>query len=365
MKASSVSGRTWLTCLSLGFYAAISTAACTQSPELGAGATTTSASAAGGAGGSGAHSPNGVGGSAGAACPDPREEDGVVALGFVPELRKVGVLSFYYYAPASPRALIFTFHGSGGDAKIWFELTEPQRLMARLVEAGYAVAALDSISGHATRDKKQWDLSGPVIDNPDFKNVVNAIGLLKNNNIVPADIPIVLMGGSNGGAFASAASTGLDAKALVLHISRGLKVAFNTPNTPPPTAWVVGRQDDIVTFDTAALNIPAIEQAGVPYAFLINEPVPVAADSMTRIAGVSSSVSKTFFEKVKEAGLLDGCDRQLASPESNHAWAGFLPSSDELLREQVRHQLLELHAGHTITSDFGEQLVSFLDDHLK
>ncbi len=288
-----------------------------------------------------------------------------MALGFTPSKHVIGPLELYHHVPPSPRALVFTFHGTGGDAKLWFELTEARRLMAALVGAGYAIATLDSIAGHATGGKKQWDLSGPIEENADYQNVVSAITLLKNQKIVSDDIPIVLMGGSNGGAFASAVSTSIDAEALVLHISRGLEVAFKPPSTPPPTAWLVGRNDDVVEYETANLNISNIEAAGVAHVFLTNEPAPLAADSLTRIDGVSAQQSATFFMKVQAAELLDACGRQLSSPDVNQAWSAFLPAGDEALFEQIRHQLLELHAGHTITSDFNTELVAFLHEHVK
>jgi hypothetical protein len=173
------------------------------------------------------------------------------------------------------------------------------------------------------------------------------------------------MGGSNGGAFASAVSTGIAADALILHISRGLELAFKAPQTPPPTAWLVARQDDTVTFDTTELNLPAIKSAEVPYLFIINEPTPLAPTSLTRIPGLTEVQSTAFFDAMGTGGLLDACSMQLTNPDDEDAWLAFLANGKPEVVEQVRHQLLELHAGHTIFSDFNKKLLAFLDMHVK
>jgi dienelactone hydrolase len=265
-----------------------------------------------------------------------------------------------HYSPAGALGLVMLFDGGGGGS-VWFTNMENRLQVEALVDAGYAVAALESAGPGGN-----FDMNPNPAANQDLQNVNGTIATLGFAN---ADL--YYLGFSSGGAFASFATVYTPAKALALFNVRGLASTYsNMVPPPPPTLWVVGRHDSRVPPTDAGLiaNWAAIAAAGVDWDFYVNEPAGLLPEAFERISSPSSSVSPAdssdAVADLQTGAQLDACSVPIG-PASTLNWgvvsygASFTPP----FRDEAQRQVNELYAGHVFTSDFRQQVVDFFLAH--
>jgi dienelactone hydrolase len=265
-----------------------------------------------------------------------------------------------YYSPAGALGLVMLFDGGAGGS-VWFNQMEHRLQVEALVDAGYAVAALESAGPGGN-----FDMTANPATNQDLQNVDDTIAAL---GFTGADL--YYLGFSSGGAFASLATVYTPAKALALFNVRGLASTYSSMVLPPPpTLWVVGRHDSLVPPTDVGLiaNWAAIAAIGVDWAFYVNEPAGLLPEAFERISNPSSSVSPAdssdAVADLQTGAQLDACSVPIG-PASSLNWSvvSYGASFTAAFRDEAQRQVNELYAGHQFTSDFRQQVVDFFLAH--
>jgi dienelactone hydrolase len=205
-----------------------------------------------------------------------------------------------------------------------------------------------------------------MTDNPatnqDLQNVdatINTLGF--------AGAALYYLGFSSGGAFATLATVHTPAKAIALFNVRGLATTYSNPS-PPPTIWIVGRNDQRVppTDEDLIANWAAIAASGVGWDFYINEPAGLLPEAFERIADPTSSVSpadsSAAVADLQAGAQLDACSVPIG-PASSLSWGVLGPSFTTAFEAEAQRQVNELYGSHVITSDFRQQVVDFFLNH--
>jgi dienelactone hydrolase len=300
-----------------------------------------------------------------------RPEAGPPAYTWTYRTAQIGRTTARFFAPASPVGLVVLFDGGGG-VELWFSQIEPRLLVEALVEAGYAILALES------DDPNDGDYDGTpdAAANVDLVNLQAAVALARSLESELAEAPLFYLGFSSGGYFASLAARYEPAAALALLNVRGDTVTYDPAENAelPPTIWVIGRNDPMVTPDDPDLNgnKDQLLAAGVDHELLINEPLGALDTAFTRIAdgdfAVGEADSIDAVAALLAAGYLDGC-RVPVAPSADLDLAAislgptFLPPGEPSNRftEEAKRQLDELYGAHQVTSDFDAEIVAFFD----
>jgi dienelactone hydrolase len=265
-----------------------------------------------------------------------------------------------YHNPAGARGLVILFDGGGGGS-VWFTNMENRLQVEALVDAGYAVAALESAGPGG-----DFDMTANPATNQDLQNVDGTISTL---GFAGADL--YYSGFSSGGAFATLATLFTPAKALALFNVRGLADTYtNVALPPPPTLWVVGRHDRRVPPTDAGLiaNWAAIAASGVDWDFYVNEPAGLLPEAFERISDPTSSVSATdsadAVADLQTGAQLDACSVPIG-PASSLDWGVVSPGPTftAAFQSEAQRQVNELYGSHVVTSDFRDQVTDFFLAH--
>jgi dienelactone hydrolase len=258
-----------------------------------------------------------------------------------------------HHTPPGAIGLVILLDGGGGGS-VWFKNMENRLQVEALVDAGYAVAALESAGPGGN-----FDMTADPATNQDLQNVVGTIDTLGF-----AGVDLYYLGFSSGGAFASLATVFTPANAVALFNVRGLASTYANPALPPlPTLWVVGRHDARVPPTDAGLiaNWAAIAASGVDWEYYVNEPAGLLPETFERISDPTSSVSPTdssdAVSDLQTGAQLDACSVPIG-PAGTLNW-GVLsagPSFTAAFLDEAQRQVNELYGSHVVTSDFRQQV---------
>ena len=265
-----------------------------------------------------------------------------------------------YFSPAAALGLVMLFDGGGGGG-VWFMNMENRLQVEALVNAGYAVAALESAGPSGN-----FDMTANPATNQDLQNVDGTIATLGFTGAA-----LYYLGFSSGGAFASLATVYTPAKALALFNVRGLATTFSSlVPPPPPTLWVVGRHDVRVPPTDPGLiaNWAAIAASGVDWDFCVNEPAGLLPEAFERISNPNSAVSPAdstdAVADLQTGAQLDACSVPIGAARTlNWGVVSYGPSFTAAFRNEAQRQVDELYGSHVFTSDFRQHVVDFFLDH--
>lgn len=265
-----------------------------------------------------------------------------------------------YYSPAGALGLVMLFDGGGGGS-VWFTNMENRLQVEALVDAGYAVAALESAGPSG-----DFDMTANPAANQDLQNVDGTIATLGFTGAA-----LYYLGFSSGGAFASLATVYTPANALALFSVRGLATTYsNLVPPPPPTLWVVGRHDARVPPTDAGLiaNWAAIAASGVDWDFYVNEPAGLLPEAFERISDPNSRVSPAdssdAVADLQTGAQLDACSVPIGAASTlNWGVVSYGPSFTAAFRNEAQRQVNELYGSHVFTGDFRQHVVDFFLDH--
>lgn len=263
------------------------------------------------------------------------------------------------YSPPGALGLVILFDGGAGGS-VWFTHMENRLQVEALVDAGYAVAALESAGPGGNFD---------MTANPANQDLQNVDGTIATLGFVGANL--YYLGFSSGGAFASLATVYTPAKALALFNVRGRASTYsNMVPPPPPTLWVVGRHDLRVPPTDAGLiaNWAAIAASGVDWDFYVNEPAGLLPEAFERISDPSSSVSPAdssdAVADLQTGAQLDACSVPIGAASTlNWGVVSYGASFTAAFRNEAQSQVNELYGSHVFTSDFRQQVVDFFLAH--
>ncbi len=230
---------------------------------------------------------------------------------------------FLYAIPASPQRLLLFFHGTGGSRTTIVNRPEAVLMVQDLLAAGFAVAAIDSDD----RVAKQWNkVDGP--DNVDIEHALGMHALLTDPDelgLLPPNIPVFALGGSNGGTFVSRLAQVVPLRAAVVQISHA-QIFHDDGATVPPLFLVPAAQDSIVPSGSLQGLAADLDAAGVDVELHLNEPAPLTPGHATRIDGVDCDLSMAIRDALADAGHLSPSGLILERP-ADSGWEAALPAA--------------------------------------
>jgi len=289
------------------------------------------------------------------------------------------VLSFI---PASPKALLFLLHGTGGSARM-IEKPEALYLAMTAIARGYGVLSTEAeevAAGDANGDGKiRWNpkLSS---DNVDFANLDSLIASLLQQGTIDASVPLFVVGMSNGGAMsvslgAVAASPvaddfpNLQFGAAVSFCASGRASAAAVSTTP--TAWLLCANDDNdqVSNDDAQQNSAALAERGVPTFVDAHPASPLYDERFTRVPNVDAATSTAIAAELRAGGFV-GHDELFTTPTkqmieliqadgSSYPTTAALPAKTASL---VVNQIRVMQAEHQMYSDWASRALDFVEE---
>jgi hypothetical protein len=323
-------------------------------------------------------------------------------------------LDVYYHLPASPKAVVYVFHGGRSAAHMWITGEEEAALIGDLVHNDYAVVLLESTHRSVDQnwlfpDPERFDPAHfnhpetPGVDDP-WNETINADERLVRD--VHASLgfdtstKVFLVGFSSGGKFASAMAYslklappllndyyytsprtntvgGLNVRAAAVYGNVGVPYYFGNyvpgggdpPSVPlayqyaTPTIFSHGVHDPQNPPRVVAANATFLTTlpTPVPVEDHVSGPVPLRPDRFARVVGMSYVESRMLYAAlVADATYVD--PRGIVQPAADHAPAvlGLPPHK----RKGVQAQLTVLQAQHHVSSEYHDRTVAFFDAHL-
>lgn len=323
------------------------------------------------------------------------------APAWTPVQASVNGADLWYFAPASPRGLIFCFHGAGGTGPSWFQRPATRQFLDEAVADGFAVAALTSIYDQPALTPASdpnagsgWNLAFDLSDyphslalNPDLQNVKAALELLVARNQITAATPLFAAGSSNGGRMSVRAAAALAPSvtgcspflAVVNHVSQGDPAALMDSITIPVRFDMQVNDHangDIVSWQDAQAYAQGMAARQVPSEFELNPPSPVYPARFMRVPGLSASDSEAIHQALQDGGYLDAQDfivmkgpsgsdpdDPLLNPSS---WLGLIPAAyrSAAILQGIQDELQDAYAEHGFFSDPDDRDLAFLSARL-
>ena len=261
--------------------------------------------------------------------------------------------------PTGARALVFSFHGSGGSGDLPFSKSEAIVATRLLLARRFGIVGLDSVD----RVNRQWNPSFSL-SNPDVTNVQAIIERLRAAGTINANTPIFCEGTSNGGAFCSRVSALLNMRGQSLMIADGIQAIM--AQTPVPTIWTLGRNDSTLApgyLERSAMSAASLSARGVANELNIVETSPVYPERFARIPAISIADSQALQSSLRIAGFLDAAGRVIRDPRAN-ALDPFIPASLRASSGDIVSQMEIAAAFHEYYSDYAHRVVHFFEAQL-
>ena len=279
------------------------------------------------------------------------------------DMAQVNGSDFLYAAPDAPWGLLTIHHGGGGSMNNILERPEMILLANDALDAGLAIAALDS-AAHLTAppgEKPKWN-DDDSADNPDLINTQAMVARLSDPDDlgqVPPAAPIFVFGVSNGGTFVSRLVQHMDVSAVVVFISHA-QIFHRDDVLTPPLFLMAAEQDGVVGSEsmTALSEKVAAMDDGV-VAFHLNTPDALTPGRFTRISGVDCALSKDIGKALDDGGYLDETGRLYTSPAESD-WKSVMPDGAAPHVFGIGDELMELYADHMVSNEFDDALFEFL-----
>ena len=269
---------------------------------------------------------------------------------------------FLYARSEDPRGLAFLFHGGHGDKEDFSaNRVEAVLITQGLLDAGYTIAALDSVAHlDAGSRHTQWN-EDETAANPDVVNVI----AMRDRLTDPADLnaapdtPPLVIGMSNGGSMASRVVQHIDVHAAAIYISNA-QAFWNDDARFAPMLLMPGENDPGHALASNADLAQIVEASGTPVTYLPNTAEPVTAGRFTRIPGVDCEDSMAIRASLIEIGLL-GDDGEVLDDPDEVSWHEAVEPYDAEVTSGVSDVLTEAFAGHSPSADMNADLLAFLD----
>ncbi|MBC7798588.1 MAG: hypothetical protein H7Z37_17090 [Pyrinomonadaceae bacterium] len=263
-----------------------------------------------------------------------------------------------YHFPPNARAVVFWFHGTGGNARSFFNRLESRYSGNNFVANGFAVVALDS----SNRVDNQWDNIGNAPNNPDISNVQAIINSLVARGLMQANTPVFSSGMSNGGAFSPRVAQALQFKATAVYCAQG-GAYINIRNVP--TIWNMAQNDGNENVgsagNSASLNFfYNLQGRGILAQHNIHIASPLYPQRFARIPNLTLTDSQAIFDSLKNNNFLDRENYLLEDPSISN-WQSVIPAVYTPHLQTIRSQLDVSFAEHEYFSDNDGKVMSFFN----
>ena len=281
----------------------------------------------------------------------------------------------HFAYPNNPKAIAFFIHGTGGNADSWFSNFEKLSMVKDFVHEGYAVFALNSnetsLGDQDGDGQVRWENNFSKQDtftNIDFKNVIHTKQYI-DANLGFGDLPVVMVGGSNGANFSEFCTGVLDFTASAHLTGNGNSTYFNNFPELKPVIWVQSRNDNNQNASavTAQANFQKLVDQGVKTEWYWLEKSPSYSKRyMRNLNGTGEAISTSIHESLKNQGLLDEDDFLIFDNVNTEFPADFFDNFDisNAQRKDIEYQLNVINADHIANGDYNKTIIKFFDDCL-
>jgi len=241
----------------------------------------------------------------------------------------------------TPRGLAVFFHGLGEGACNWADRVEEDRVADAALERGLAWVAPDGA-----------DAAWNVDSGPDEVAPVDAlIARLEDDGVLPAGLPTLALGHSNGGAFAQVYAVDGARDVVAAVNANGWGTAALGPDaTPPPMLFVTAENDTVVSATTVLDAATAAADRGHDVRVELHVRTRLELDRFTRIPGIDEDGAAELIAAFEGALLLDGSGRPATNPRTDTRYAAAIPASMDELASDINEQLHVAFAEHRFSS---------------
>lgn len=295
---------------------------------------------------------------------DPAEPSGPMLPTQTWETDTLGGAPVVKWIPASPKALLFVLHGTGGDVTL-AEQTEMIAILNAYVDRGFAFV-LPQSTNRATGVYD--DLTAPA-SNKDW-TVLSAIRqALLDSGAVTETTPVVFLGYSAGGTFAAyaghaAADAGWPVSALDLHNASAASRRFLTPS-PLPTVFVTADNDDVFATDVVQKSWQAHHDAGHEDLFLLAHEQRLSAASFARSWHLHADVAERYWRVAVDGGWWDESGKRLFDLTDWDAQIDAFVADPGVEYDRPARGVCEVVlATHALNGSFADQEAEWVEAHL-
>ena len=283
----------------------------------------------------------------------------------------------HYAHPSEPKAIAFFIHGTGGHSASWFNNFEKLSIVKDFVHQGYAVFALNSnettLGDQDGDGKTRWEndyAKQDTTSNVDFKNVINTKQFIEEN-FSWGDLPVFMVGGSNGANFADYCTAVLDFEASTHLTGNGNTAFFNNYSKLKPVIWVQSINDNNGSADStkAQANYQALISQGIKteWHWLRTSPA-YPLRFMRSTNGIGAALSTNLYDSLKNQGYLNPEDYLNINNVNVDFPLDEFTSHFNLTNPQINdfvYQLNVINADHGANGNFNKTILHFFNNCLE
>ncbi|XAR48373.1 hypothetical protein NMG60_11031186 [Bertholletia excelsa] len=266
--------------------------------------------------------------------------------------------------PDSPKALLFIAHGCNGRALNFWDkspkcpecigLPEERLIVLHALARKFAVLAISSFGDCWTFGKERMVIKGIIewwVEKFNF-----------------GKLPIVALGASSGGYFASVLATDMRFSSITIMIAEGLFDQMDIKKDYPPTLFVHMPKDEARKPKIDA-NLKILKDEGVNVAEIKCMEFPLSPNLLgDRIPGLDKTISKKFYDLFRKKGFIDKNGYMKADGRALPLKAAIKESrvlTDMQLLHHIQEELNLAYAYHEMTSLQSELIFDWFESHLK
>lgn len=276
-----------------------------------------------------------------------------------------GNVTYYAYAPPSPKGLIVPLHGTYGSSQSVTEVkVEFLAFHAAAVARGYALLVSES---DLRTPPRQW--SSDLLNNVDVARFQKLIDGMRTSGAITTSTPIYFMGMSQGGGVAPIFATMLENKGYpvkaVASYCAGSPNVYASSSYSLPATFQLMEADAIVDFSGPKMSYDTLKSRMIDTDLFVKPKEKLCAARFARIAGISESDSKTIFDALVASGVLasDGTVLVMRSENIPDMPLPGLPSRYAMYEKQIVEQLLVVGAQHQMYGDRNAATLDFFAAH--
>jgi predicted esterase len=219
-----------------------------------------------------------------------------------------------WWLPSDARAVVWLFHGTGGDA-LFPDNLECTSLLNTFVDAGYGFVAVESTDrGARTWDVNHHDLS----ENADLRRIADVHDTLAARGDLDDQTPTFGLGFSNGAAFLGPFSTlARESRWPLMGLAahNGVPTGARGGALPHPIFFVTADNDQTVLPRWVEDRHAAQIDAGQPAQLARSPEGALTRDWFIRVPNIDADESARAFDAYVALGIIDTEGRRLPAPQ--------------------------------------------------
>lgn len=285
-----------------------------------------------------------------------------------------------YYFPSDPKktkALVWLFHGTGGNFQTLPSQVDGYLNIKRLIANGYAVAISECDEATYRNDFSgdgniRWNYNLINGTNPDMLNHIMFMEYFKAKGWMRPGLPVFGWGFSAGGVFALTNGPLMKFNKGVSFCGIGGKAVGDLSTMP--SMWSLGSNDNHPDVgkegnDTARINYEKMTDRGVCAFLYTLTPSPFYPEYFRRIKGIDSTLSVGIYNEMKFAGAINNKNMMALFPDelkikvlANPAQYPSISSLNTDQIEELEKMMIIMNAGHIFHSHYTGKVIQFFEE---